>query len=153
MSKNEAAQQAQGKKPFLKVVEPAKMGINPKIENLKEVAEEVKIEETPEPLPVQEVKPDETPEKVILSIDDIKRKAELLTRLSVRYDELVEQRKRMENFSISHDNETAEILLLDAKGETFKSHSTNAISKFIEYCQEEFSKAIAQKEKEMREIA
>ena len=87
------------------------------------------------------------------SIEDIKRKAELLTRLNAKYDKLIEKRKRMENFKVSHDNDTAEILLHDAKGESFKSHSPKAIAKFIEFCKDEFSEVIKETEKEMREIA
>lgn len=87
------------------------------------------------------------------TIEEIKRKAELLTRLSAKYDDLIEKRKRMENFVVSHDNDTANIVLHDARGESFTSTNPIAIAQFIEFCKIGFSEAINKIENEMREIA
>lgn len=92
-------------------------------------------------------------EKKPLSIEDIKRKTEILIRLAEKYDDLQEKQKRMENFAISHDKDTAEIVLHDAKGQVFKSNSPKAIQKFIEFCKDEFSEVIRETEKQMRTIA
>lgn len=170
MNKNSAAQKAQTDdflKNHLYIVKPGATVASEKVSNLQANAEDVKSEpivNTEEQKQIeQEAKaPEETSEvkeqpiiiaTVQATIEDIKRKAELLTRLSAKYDDLVEKRKRMENFSISHDNDTAEILLHDAKGESFKSNSPKAIAKFIEFCKEEFSEVIKDTENQMREIA
>ena len=98
------------------------------------------------PAPIAEVKP-------VLSIEDIKRKSEVLSRLSVKWDSLAEKRRRVENFAISHDGDTASAIIRDAQGEVFESNSPKTIGQLIEFWKAEFSEAIANVEKEMREIA
>ena len=96
--------------------------------------------------PIAEAKP-------VLSIEDIKRKSEVLSRLSVKWDSLAEKRRRVENFAISHDGDTASAIIRDAQGEVFESNSPKTIGQLIEFWKAEFSEAIANVEKEMREIA
>ena len=98
------------------------------------------------PAPIAEVKP-------VLSIEDIKRKSEVLSRLSVKWDSLAEKRRRVENFAISHDGDTASAIVRDSQGEVFESNSPKTIGKLIEFWKSEFSEAIANVEMEMREIA
>ena len=98
------------------------------------------------PAPIAEAKP-------VLSIEDIKRKSEVLSRLSVKWDSLAEKRRRVENFAISHDGDTASTIIRDAQGEVFESNSPKTIGQLIEFWKAEFSEAIANVEKEMREIA
>ena len=98
------------------------------------------------PAPISEVKP-------VLSIEDIKRKSEVLSRLSVKWDSLAEKRRRVENFAISHDGDTASAIIRDAQGEVFESNSPKTIGQLIEFWKAEFSEAIANVEKDMREIA
>ena len=98
------------------------------------------------PAPIAEAKP-------VLSIEDIKRKSEVLSRLSVKWDSLAEKRRRVENFAISHDGDTASAIIRDAQGEVFESNSPKTIGKLIEFWKSEFSEAIANVEMEMREIA
>ena len=98
------------------------------------------------PAPIAEAKP-------VLSIEDIKRKSEVLSRLSVKWDSLAEKRRRVENFAISHDGDTASAIIRDAQGEVFESNSPKTIGQLIEFWTAEFSEAIANVEKEMREIA
>jgi hypothetical protein len=104
------------------------------------------IEPTPAPAPIIEAKP-------ILSIEDIKRKSEVLNRLTVKWDTLTEKRRKVENFAISHDGDTSAAIVRDAHGEVFESNSPKTIGKLIEFWKAEFSEAIANVEKEMREIA
>ena len=104
------------------------------------------IEPTPAPAPIIEVKP-------IQSIEDIKRKSEVLNRLTVKWDTLTEKRRKVENFAISHDGDTSAAIVRDAHGEVFESNSPKTIGKLIEFWKAEFSEAIANVEKEMREIA
>ena len=98
------------------------------------------------PAPIAEAKP-------VLSIEDIKRKSEVLSRLSVKWDSLAEKRRRVENFAISHDGDTASAIIRDAQGEVFESNSPKTIGQLIEFWKAEFSEAIANVEKDMREIA
>ncbi len=100
----------------------------------------------PTPEPIAEPKP-------VQSIEEIKRKSEVLSRLSVKWDSLNEKRRRVEDFAISHDGDTASVRVRDAQGELFESNSPKTIGKLIEFWKEEFSDAIAGVEKEMREIA
>ena len=100
----------------------------------------------PTPEPIAETKP-------VQSIEEIKRKSEVLSRLSVKWDSLNEKRRRVEDFAISHDGDTASVRVRDAQGELFESNSPKTIGKLIEFWKEEFSEAIAGVEKEMREIA
>ena len=160
MQKNGNAQRVLVVKPAMTIVEPKKEGVSTQVINLKaaaEEAQEVKAEKTPEPLPVQEVKPEAKPEpiqeKAVLSIEDIKRKNEVLSRLTAKWDALAEKRRRVENFAISYDTDTANVIVRDANGEVFDSNSPKTIGKLIEFWKSEFSEAIAQVEKEMREIA
>jgi len=104
------------------------------------------IEPTPTPAPIIEAKP-------IQSIEDIKRKSEVLNRLTVKWDTLTEKRRKVENFAISHDGDTSAAIVRDAHGEVFESNSPKTIGKLIEFWKAEFSEAIANVEKEMREIA
>lgn len=92
-------------------------------------------------------------EKKIFTIEEIKAKAEILSRLSAKYDDLQRKREKMINFTVSHEEETAEIIIKDAKGESFKSHSPRAISKFIDFCKAEFNESIRELEEHMQEIA
>ena len=125
----------------------------PEIVSIYEVIEKVNAEfnAAPEaiqaaPAPIAEAKP-------VLSIEDIKRKSEVLSRLSVKWDSLAEKRRRVENFAISHDGDTASAIIRDAQGEVFESNSPKTIGQLIEFWKAEFSEAIANVEKEMREIA
>ena len=140
MSKNSAAQKAQEvETPTMTVVKPQEE--KPKAEVINKAGAEV-VEFTPV---IEAPKID--------TIEDIKRKGEILTLLTKRHDDLIQKRKRLESFVIVNDTDTAEISLRDAKGETFKSHSPKAIAKFIEFCKEEFSFSLKEIENEMRETA
>lgn len=113
----------------------------------KPVLQLVKSEE-----PTNEVKPTEQV-KTILTIDEIKRKNEVLRRLTAKYDLLQDKRRRVENFAISHDQDTASVTVSDATGEVFESNSPKTINKLIEFWKEEFNSALSEVEKEIRENA
>lgn len=158
--KNQAtAQKVQEVIPTMTIAEPTAKEKNAKVINFKSSAEDVKSEPitseavaelqtqpTTEPAPVIEAKPTR-------SIEEIKRQSEVLSRLSTKWDELNEKRRRVENFAISHDTDTAAVRVKDANGEVFESNSPKTIGQLIEFWKVEFSEAIANVEKEMREIA
>ena len=102
--------------------------------------------------PAEEVKPVETT-VTQLTIEDIKRKNEVLRRLTAKYDLLQDKRRRVENFAISHDQDTASVTVSDATGEVFESNSPKTINKLIEFWKEEFNSALSEVEKEIRENA
>lgn len=142
MSKVNAAQtaQEQEKKVTMTIVEPAKERKAESL-NLQAKAEDVSSVHVVQEKPKMQ------------TIEDIKRKSEVLTRLSKKYDDLQEKRKRVENFQISHDTDSASVQVYDANGEAFESHSPKTIGKLIQFWMEEFTEAIAETEKKMREIA
>ncbi len=88
-----------------------------------------------------------------ISLEDIKRKNEVLTRLVERYDTIQEKKKSLENFSYSYDRDTAFITVKDAKGEIFQSNSPKTIGQVIEFWKAEFSKVAQEVEREIRELA
>lgn len=85
-----------------------------------------------------------------LTINEIKRKNEILTRLTERHDRLSGKLNRLENFAISHDRELATVKVTDSRGEEFKSNSPKTIKKLIEFWKTEFNDAIAELEQEIQ---
>lgn len=139
MKNNSAAQKAQeAEAPTMTIVKPQE---EKKAEVINKAGAEI-VEFTP----VQE-------QPKVQTIDELKRKAELLTRFAQKHSDLIEKRKQVENFKISHDNDTATVLVHDAKGEVFNSNSPKTIGKLIEFWLEEFAEAIERIETQMREIA
>ena len=107
---------------------------------------EVKTEIPAEPAKTEAVKPP-------LTIEDIKRKNEVLKRLTDKYDRLQDKLRRVENFKLSSDRETATIVVTDSNGEEFMSNSQKTLVQLIAFWHDEFKQAIAEVEKEIRENA
>ena len=116
----------------------------------KDVQNEQKTDETPEaptePAKVEAVKPQ-------LTIEEIKRKNEVLRRLTQRYDEISLKLFKIENFKISSDRDTSSVFLTDANGENFQSNSPKTVQKVIQFWTDEFKNALSEIEKEIRENA
>lgn len=91
--------------------------------------------------------------KQLLTIEELKWKAEQLTILSEKYDKFVSNLRKMENFEIGHDSNQSEIVIKDSQGAIFRSNSENAIKKFLEVCKSEYKVQISEIENKMREIA
>jgi hypothetical protein len=87
-----------------------------------------------------------------LSIEDLKNRAITLALLNQKHDDLTEKRKRLERFSIVHDQHNANIRVVDAQGEEFVSSSPKSIKRLIEFWQEEFREAIAENEVQMKKM-
>ena len=107
---------------------------------------EVKTEIPAEPAKTEAVKPQ-------LTIEEIKRKNEVLKRLTDKYDRLQDKLRRVENFKLSSDRETATIVVTDSNGEEFMSNSQKTLVQLIAFWHDEFKQAIAEVEKEIRENA
>ena len=101
---------------------------------------EVKTEIHAEPAKTEAVKPP-------LTIEDIKRKNEVLKRLTDKYDRLQDKLRRVENFKLSSDRETATIVVTDSNGEEFMSNSQKTLVQLIAFWHDEFKQAIAEVEK------
>ena len=160
MKNDSTARKVQEVIPTMTIAEKTAPEKSAKVINFKASAEDtasepIAPEATAEPQAeqVQEQQQTVIVEKPVQSIEDIKRKSEVLSRLTAKWDRLAEKRRRVENFSISHDGDTASAIIRDAQGEVFESNSPKTIGQLIEFWKEEFSEAIAQVEKEMREIA
>ena len=125
--------------PMLTVVTPEK-----------DVQNETKTGKAPEapaePAKTEAVKPQ-------LTIEEIKRKNEILRRLTQRYDEVSLKLFKIENFKISSDRETSSVFLTDANGESFQSNSPKTVQKVIQFWTDEFKNALSEIEKEIRENA
>ena len=111
---------------------------------------EQKTDETPE-APAEPAKVEEA--KKQLTIEEIKRKNEILRRLVAKHEDISLKLWRIENFKISADRETATVQVTDASGEEFQSNSPKTIGKLIEFWTDEFKNALAEIEKEIRENA
>ena len=116
----------------------------------KDVQNEQKTDETPEP-PAEPAKVEEA--KKQLTIEEIKRKNEVLRRLTQRYDEISLKLFKIENFKISSDRDTSSVFLTDANGESFQSNSPKTVQKVIQFWTDEFKNALSEIEKEIRENA
>lgn len=139
MSKNSAAQKVQeAEAPKMTVVKPQE-------EKKAEVINKAKAEDVSFSPVVQEIKP--------LTIEEIKRKSEVLSRLAVKYDQLQEKRKQVENFKLSHDKDSTLVRVFDSGGEVFESSSPKTIGRLLDFWFEEFSEGLKETEKQMREIA
>ena len=134
--------------PMLTVVTPEK-------EVKTEVpAEEVKNEANPGKAPEAPAEPAKVEEaKKQLTIEEIKRKNEVLRRLTQRYDEISLKLFKIENFKISSDRDTSSVFLTDANGENFQSNSPKTVQKVIQFWTDEFKNALEEIEKEIRENA
>ena len=116
----------------------------------KDVQNEQKTDVTPE-APAEPAKVEEA--KKQLTIEEIKRKNEVLRRLTQRYDEISLKLFKIENFKISSDRDTSSVYLTDANGESFQSNSPKTVQKVIQFWTDEFKNALSEIEKEIRENA
>lgn len=117
-------------------------------------AEEVKNEANPGKAPEAPAEPAKVEEaKKQLTIEEIKRKNEVLRRLTQRYDDISLKLFKIENFKISSDRDTSSVFLTDANGESFQSNSPKTVQKVIQFWTDEFKNALSDIEKEIRENA
>lgn len=113
----------------------------------KEVAKQTSLLLSPEmPVITQKNDPKTIP------ISSIMEKAEKLHLLTLKYEELTGKRKSLDLFDISHDKDNAQLQLADAKGLSFESCNPKCIKKVIDIWKDEFSTAINEVEKQMRDL-
>lgn len=95
----------------------------------------------PAVLPVQKHAP---------TIREMQEKAEKMHLLSQKYDKLCSRKQDIDVFSISHDGDTARMVLTDAKGQRFESSNPVCIRQLIDIWKKTYSDAMGKTEEEMR---
>lgn len=66
-----------------------------------------------------------------MTMEELTDKAEKLHLLKNKYQEIRDKRKQLENFSISHDKNNAQLTLVDAKGLSISTSNPQSIGKLL----------------------
>ena len=85
-----------------------------------------------------------------LSIDELTDKAERVYLLRQKYQEVIEKRKQLESFTISHDKNNAQLTLVDAKGLSISTSNPVAIGKLLSDWMLDLNNHLAKTEEEIR---
>jgi len=88
-----------------------------------------------------------------ISFEEIRDKGKTLFQLGCKYDEVKAKSDELKSFKISHNKDIAKIVLSDANGKSFTSGNPKAISKFIDFCNEQMNLNLVELETEMRKLA
>lgn len=102
------------------------------------------------PIPPAVTVTEQQPSKVDFSA--LMEKTDKLAALKEKYQELTGKRKSLDLFAISHDNQNAQIQIVDAKGQSFESSNPKCIKEVIDIWMKDFAKAIEETEKEIRKL-
>ena len=95
------------------------------VQSEKKEAKEVEKKEVEEPKEIVAMLPR------ALTMEELTDKAERLHLLKLKYDEVKAKRKQLENFSISHDQNNAQLTLVDAKGASITTSNPQSIGKLL----------------------
>ena len=87
-----------------------------------------------------------------ISIGALLERSEKLHLLNKRHTTLNEKRKSLEMFEISHDNQNAQIQIVDASGQTFESSNPKCIGEVIDLWKRYFVTAIDETEVQIRDL-
>lgn len=112
----------------------------PTVQKVTPVQTQATVKE-PNTLPVQ---------KHVPTIREMQEKAEKMHLLSQKYDKLCSKKQDIDVFSISHDGDTARMVLTDAKGQRFESSNPVCICQLIDIWKKTYSDAMGKTEEEMR---
>lgn len=100
----------------------------PKEESAKE---QPKVKVKNEPVPAEKTKKEVVNVSKRLSIDELTDKADRIYLLKKKYQEIREKRKQLESFTISHENDNAQLNLIDANGLSISTSNPVAIGKLL----------------------
>ena len=118
---------------------------------VEEVAEVIQTIETPAEevatVTAEIIKPVEI---IPLTFEELRDKAKTGYILSEKWEEVKRKSDDLNSFKLTHNRDVAKIVLSDADGKTFSSSNPKAIEKFIEFCNEQFSTALAGLENDLR---
>lgn len=89
-------------------------------------------------------------QKHIPTIREMQERTEKMYLLSQKYDKLCEKKQDIDVFSISHDGDTARMVLTDAKGQRFESSNPVCIRQLIDIWKKTYLDAMGKTEEEMR---
>ncbi len=95
------------------------------VQSEKSEAKEVEKKEVEEPKEIVAMLPR------ALTMEELTDKAERLHLLKLKYEEVKAKRKQLENFSISHDQNNAQLTLVDAKGASITTSNHQSIGKLL----------------------
>lgn len=95
------------------------------VQSEKKEAKEVEKKEVEEPKEIVAMLPR------ALTMEELTDKAERLHLLKLKYEEVKAKRKQLENFSISHDQNNAQLTLVDAKGASITTSNPQSIGKLL----------------------
>lgn len=95
------------------------------VQSEKKEAKEVEKKEVEEPKEIVAMLPR------ALTMEELTDKAERLHLLKLKYEEVRAKRKQLENFSISHDQNNAQLTLVDAKGASITTSNPQSIGKLL----------------------
>lgn len=112
--------------------------------------ETAKAEQTALNLPIPPVTAPQTSNKIDFSA--LMERTDKLAALKEKYQELTGKRKSLDLFAISHDNQNAQIQIVDAKGQSFESSNPKCIKEVIDIWMKDFARAIEETEKEIRNL-
>lgn len=133
------------KKVTEKILPSKIMLVKPEPKNLpkeeKKKKEEAKVEEEPK----------QVTQKMPISIEKLADKAERLFLLKQKYQEVKDKRKQVDNFAISHDNNNAQLTLVDANGMSIKTSNPASIKKLLDDWVIDLDAHLSRVEKEMRQ--
>ena len=90
--------------------------------------------------------------RLLFLLKTLMEKTDKLAALKEKYQELTGKRKSLDLFAISHDNQNAQIQIVDAKGQSFESSNPKCIKEVIDIWMKDFAKAIEETEKEIRNL-
>jgi len=118
---------------------------------VEEVAEVIQTIETPaEEVPTVTAETIKPVEIIPLTFEELRDKAKTGYILSEKWEEVKRKSDDLNSFKLTHNRDVAKIVLSDADGKTFSSSNPKAIEKFIEFCNEQFSTALAGLENDLR---
>lgn len=112
--------------------------------------ETAKAEQTALNLPIPPVTASQASNKIDFSA--LMERTDKLAALKEKYQELTGKRKSLDLFAISHDNQNAQIQIVDAKGQSFESSNPKCIKEVIDIWMKDFARAIEETEKEIRNL-
>ncbi|MBP1593020.1 MAG: hypothetical protein H6Q12_38 [Bacteroidetes bacterium] len=90
------------------------------------------------------------PQTRALTMEELTDKAERLHLLKLKYEEVKAKRKQLENFSISHDQNNAQLTLIDAKGASITTSNPQSIGKLLIDWMADLNTHLASVENDMR---
>lgn len=97
-----------------------------------------------------ETQPQVEPQPKRLSMDEIDDKAEKLYLLRTKRQEIKDKRKQIEKFTISHDQNNAQLTLIDAKGLSITTSNPQSIGKLLVDWMGDLDTCLATVEEDMR---